>query len=74
MYCVVHRQHLIAKNINPDFHESLRLVIKTVNKIKSQSKQTLQKFCIYTEEQHIGISIHTEVRFGFRKGTVWPDL
>ena len=33
VHCVVHRHHLVAKKISSDLHESLRVVIQTVNKI-----------------------------------------
>ncbi len=37
VHCILHHQ-LVAKNLSPDLHESLTVVIKTVNKIKSHSK------------------------------------
>ena len=38
VHCVVHRHHLVAKKISSDLHESLRVVIQAVNKIKSHSR------------------------------------
>ena len=35
---VVHRHHLVAKKISSDLYKSLRVVIQTVNKTKSNSK------------------------------------
>jgi hypothetical protein len=37
VYCVIHRQHLAAKNLSGVLHETLQFVIKSVNKIKTNS-------------------------------------
>ena len=62
--CVVHRHHLAAKKISSDFHESLRVDIQTVNKMKSHSKhdRLFQKFCIDTEQELVRLILHTKVR------------
>ena len=36
-HCVIHRQHLVAKNISGRPNQSLKTVIKAVNKIKAQA-------------------------------------
>ncbi|XP_076048881.1 protein FAM200C-like [Oratosquilla oratoria] len=65
VHCVVHRDHLVAKALSPDLHESLRVVIKTVKKIKSHRKydRLFLKFCIDTEQEHVSLILHTEVRW-----------
>ncbi|XP_076047164.1 protein FAM200C-like [Oratosquilla oratoria] len=65
VHCVVYHHHLVAKTLSPDIHESLRVVIKTVNKTKSHSKydRLFRKFCIDTEE-HVSRILHTEVSKG----------
>ena len=65
VYCVVHRHYLVAKKISSDLHESLRVVIQTVNKIKSHRKydRLFRKFCIDTEQEHVRLILHTEVRW-----------
>ena len=65
VHCVVHRHHLVAKKISFDLHESLRVVIQTVNKIKSHSiyDRLFRKFCINTEQEHVRLILHTEVRW-----------
>ena len=36
IHCVIHRQHLVAKNLSCRLHKSLSIVVKLVNKIKNQ--------------------------------------
>ena len=69
VHCVVHRHHIVAKKISFDFHGSLRVVIQTVNKIKSHSRydRHFRKFSIDTEQEHVRLILHTEVRW-FSKG------
>ncbi|GFT49155.1 SCAN domain-containing protein 3 [Trichonephila clavipes] len=33
IHCDIHRQHLVAKNLNDRLHESLQFVINTINRI-----------------------------------------
>ena len=37
VHCVIHRQHLVAKNLSQKLHESLSTVITAVNKIKANA-------------------------------------
>ena len=64
VYCVIHWHHLVAKKNSSDFHESLRVVVQTVNKITSHSKydRLFRKFCIDTEQEHVRLILHTEIR------------
>ena len=65
VHCVVHRHHLVAKKISSDLHESLRVVIQTVNKKNSHSRydRHFRKFSIDTEQEHVRLILHTEVRW-----------
>ena len=65
VHCVVHRHHLVANKISSDLDESLRVVIQTLNKIKSHSKydRFFRKFGIDTEQEHVRLILHTEVRW-----------
>ena len=40
IHCVIHRQHLVAQNLNVRLHESLQLVIDTVNRIRNNALLT----------------------------------
>ena len=35
IHCIIHRQHLVAKHLSAELHESLQVFIKAVNKIKT---------------------------------------
>ena len=59
---VIHRQHLVAKNLSEKLHESLSTVITAVNKIKVNalnSRQFLQ-LCIENNEDFQCLLLHTE--------------
>ncbi|CAH1991094.1 unnamed protein product [Acanthoscelides obtectus] len=40
IHCIIHRQHLVAKNLSVRLHESLHLVIDAVNQIRSNALNT----------------------------------
>ncbi|CAH1975478.1 unnamed protein product [Acanthoscelides obtectus] len=40
IHCVIHRQHLVAKNLSDRLHESLHLFIDAVNRIRSNALNT----------------------------------
>ena len=65
VHYVVHRHHLVAKKISSDFHGSLKVVIQIVNKIKLHSRydRYFRKFSIDTEQEHVRLIPHTEVRW-----------
>lgn len=35
IHCVIHRQHLVAKNLSPLLHTSLKIAVKAINAIKT---------------------------------------
>ena len=63
-HCVVHRQHLVAKNLREKLHESLSTVITAVNKIKANAlnSRLFHQLCIENDEDFQCLLIHTEVR------------
>lgn len=65
IHCVIHRHNLVAKNLSPALHESLKTVVKVINRIKTNSKydRLFQKFCKEKNELHIRLILHTEVRW-----------
>ena len=65
VHCVIHRQHLVAKNLSEKLHESLSTVITAVNKIKANALNSLQFYqrCIENDEDFQCLLLHTEVRW-----------
>jgi len=70
IHCVVHRQHLVGKNLGESLHSSLSIVIGAVNKIKSNAKndRMFRQLCQDNNEDFIRLLLHTEVRW-LSKGT-----
>jgi hypothetical protein len=52
IHCVIHRQHLVAKNLSDQLQKSLSTVITAVNKIKTQAlkDRLFRKLCIEKDE------------------------
>jgi hypothetical protein len=65
IHCMIHRQHLVAKNLSDQLHKSLNTVITAVNKIKTQAlnDRLFQKLCIEKDEDFEHLLLHTEVRW-----------
>ncbi|KAL0830409.1 hypothetical protein ABMA28_002588 [Loxostege sticticalis] len=65
IHCVIHRQHLVAKNLSDRLNQSLHFVIKTVNKIKSSALNTrlFAQLCDENDEDFQRLLLHTEVRW-----------
>lgn len=65
VHCVIHRQHLVAKNLSENLHESLRIVIAAVNKIKANSlnSRLFKQLCAENDEDFDRLLLHTEVRW-----------
>ena len=70
IHCVIHRQHLVGKHLSPRLHESLIVIIKTIDKIKSNAKNDImfRQLCQDNNEQFIRLLLYTEVRW-LSKGT-----
>ena len=65
IHCVIHRQHLVAKNLSGRLHESLQFVIKAVNRIRSNALNTrlFAHLCQENDEHFYQLLLHTEVRW-----------
>ncbi|CAH1989882.1 unnamed protein product [Acanthoscelides obtectus] len=65
IHCVIHRQHLVAKNLSVRLHESLHLVIDAVNRIRSNALDTrlFAQLCEENDEHFHQLLLHTEVRW-----------
>ena len=65
VHCVIHRQHLAAKNLSKKLYESLSTVITAVNKIKANARNSrlFHQLCIENDEDFQCLLLHTEVRW-----------
>lgn len=65
IHCVIHRQHLVAKNLSERLNNSLQVVITTVNKIRSSalSDRLFKQLCLDNDEDFNRLLLHTEVRW-----------
>ncbi|XP_044747388.1 protein ZBED8-like isoform X1 [Coccinella septempunctata] len=65
IHCVIHRQHLVAKNLCGRLHQSLQFVINAVNKIRSNALNTrlFAQLCDENDEDFRRLLLHTEVRW-----------
>ena len=64
IHCIIHRQHLVAKHLSTELHESLQVFIKAVNKIKTSpsNDRLFRKLCQEKDEEFQRLLLHTEVR------------
>jgi hypothetical protein len=65
IHCVIHRQHLVAKNLNSRLHESLQFVIDAVNSIRNNALNTrlFAQLCEENDENFTQLLFHTNVRW-----------
>lgn len=65
IHCVVHRQHLVAKNITEPLNSAMSTVITAVNKIKAHplNSRLFKKLCSENDEEFERLLLHTEVRW-----------
>ncbi|VVC43065.1 Hypothetical protein CINCED_3A015898 [Cinara cedri] len=68
IHCVIHRQHLVAKNLSECLHKSLHYVISAINKIKNNSlnDRLFGLLCTENDEDFNQLLFHTEVRWLLR--------
>ena len=64
-HCVIHRQHLVAKNLNARLYESLQFVINVVNKIcgNALNCRLFEQLCHENDEESKRLLFHTKVRW-----------
>ena len=65
IHCIIHRQHLVAKHLSAELHESLQVFIKAVNKNKTSplNDRLFRKLCQGKDEEFQRLLLHTEVRW-----------
>ena len=65
IHCVIHRQHLVARNLSSSLHESLQFVIRAVNLIRSPAlnSRLFAQLCEENGEEFKRLVLHTEVRW-----------
>lgn len=65
VHCVIHRHHLVAKNLSERLHESLPYVIIAVNKIRRNTlnERLFTQLCLENDEDYNHLLLHTEVRW-----------
>ncbi|XP_029641217.1 SCAN domain-containing protein 3-like [Octopus sinensis] len=63
VHCIIHRQHLVAKNIGSHMEEALNTVIHAINFVKSNpvNNRLFMQFC--EDEDFKTLLLHTEVRW-----------
>ena len=65
IHCVLHRNHLVAKNLSNELHAALKVCIRSVNKIKAHplSSRLFAMLCEKNDETYKQLILHTEVRW-----------
>ena len=65
VHCVIHWQHLVARNLGEKLHESSSTVITAVNKIKAKAlnSRLFHQLCIENDEDFQCRLLYTEVRW-----------
>jgi zinc finger BED domain-containing protein 5/7/8/9 len=65
VHCIIHRQHLVAKNLSPELNKSLETVITAINKIKARplNNRLFRQLCNENDEEFQNLLMHTEVRW-----------
>jgi hypothetical protein len=65
IHCIIHRQHLAAKKLSPELNETLTIVIRAVNFIKSHAlnDRLFRQLCQDNNEDSVRLLLHTDVRW-----------
>lgn len=65
VHCVIHRQHLVARNLSERLFQSLQHVIKAVNKIRNSAlnDRLFNQLCVANDEDFNRLLFYTEVRW-----------
>lgn len=64
VHCIIHHQHLASKNLSGVLHETLKFVIKAVNKIKASplNDSLFRELCQDNDEKFEILLLHTTVK------------
>ncbi|KAJ7324300.1 hypothetical protein JRQ81_017320, partial [Phrynocephalus forsythii] len=62
IHCVIHQQHIVAKNLSTRLHQSLQLVINAINKIhiNKLNSRLFTQLCEENDEAFHRLFLHTE--------------
>jgi hypothetical protein len=73
--CIIHRQALASKILNPILHETLTEAVKVINFIKSRplNIRLFRQLFAQMDSEHTDILFHSEIRWRSR-GTVLKSL
>ncbi|XP_066965478.1 protein FAM200C-like [Macrobrachium rosenbergii] len=65
VHCVIHRQHLVPKNLSGRLHKSMSTVITAINKIKAHAlnSRLFRQLGTDNDEEFERLVLHTEVRW-----------
>ncbi|WP_411028238.1 hypothetical protein, partial [Salmonella sp. s60131] len=65
IHCVIHQQHLVAKNLSARLHQSLQFVINAVKKIhiNTLNSRLFTQMCEENDEDFHQLLLHTEVHW-----------
>lgn len=65
VHCVLHRQYLVAKQLNGELHEALKVCVRCINKIKAHplNSRLFAKLCEENDEIFRQLLLHTKVRW-----------
>lgn len=65
VHCILHREHLAAKQLSGALHDALQLVIHAVNAIKANAKmdRLFLQLCVEEDEEFVRLLLHTEIRW-----------
>ncbi|CAL9702155.1 unnamed protein product [Knipowitschia caucasica] len=74
-HCIIHREALASKSLNPELKHVLDTAVKMVNHIKSRplNTQLFSTLCNEMGSEHQGLLLHTEVRW-LSRGNVLSRL
>jgi hypothetical protein len=74
-HCIIHRQALASKKLNPILHETITNAVKVINFIKSRPLNTrmFHQLCAQMDSEHTGLLFHSEIRL-LSRGTVLKRL
>jgi hypothetical protein len=63
--CIIHRQALVSKKLNPILHETLTEAVKVISFIKSRPLNTrlFHQLCAQVDSEHTGLLFHSEIRW-----------
>ncbi|KFD60905.1 hypothetical protein M514_26894 [Trichuris suis] len=76
VHCIIHREHLVSKNLGGRLQQTLSHVIQVVNFIKSSPHQDLlfHQLCEENGEEFRNLLMHTEVRWLSKGNYIFQKL